>query len=534
MAKLHTGNKENLDLEPSGNKVLLDSISDSALKCERVRALDFKRKLHNECRKWVRAEHSKAEFRAQAADALNTLAKTRDDLARNSAQIETLKREKHTLFMRDYRALEKKQRAVEKSQTVQLKEKGIIAEASREMVRNLTSHCNVPVARINSVIQTVSQGLGIAVTDSIDKHSVSRITLEGQVASEIQLVSEIHEAGSKTSYLCIISHFIIRNTDLTISGDGTTDKHLNYESKHGMILTPTYSSNPNAPAMNTMPCQRFFGINAAIDHKSETQLQGWKDLIERMYKVYDERPLGQRKPLNSLEFPRFVTGMNTDHAEDQKKLVRLFKTWKAACECEMRGEEALLSASLAELIPLLVEETEQNITDAGGHAAWEALPPDERERREVATYHRLCMRVGEDKLDTMTPEERRHVALFIWGGCCMHKEMNSVKGGNTRMMAFWAQNGLVAPMKLYNRDNSAAASLGGSEARTRAAEVSQAGGVKLTSLAGAVFAHKDKKKGQQDSLQVYLQSVVGYMVCFPGTSSTRYGSTCEAAAELLV
>jgi len=48
MAKLHTGNKENLDPEPSGNKVLLDSTSDSALKCECVRALDFKRKLHNE------------------------------------------------------------------------------------------------------------------------------------------------------------------------------------------------------------------------------------------------------------------------------------------------------------------------------------------------------------------------------------------------------------------------------------------------------------------------------------------------------
>jgi hypothetical protein len=63
---------------------------------------------------------------------------------------------------------------------------------------------------------------------------------------------------------------------------------------------------------------------------------------------------------------------------------------------------------------------------------------------------------------------------------------------------------------------------------------SVAGGVKLTSLAGAVFAHKDKKKGQQDSLQVYLKSIVGYMVCFPSTSSTQYGSTCEAAAELLI
>lgn len=197
-----------------------------------------------------------------------------------------------------------------------------------------------------------------------------------------------------------------------------------------MILTPTYSSNPNSLVMNTMPCQQFFGINAAIDHKSETQLQGWKNLIERMYKVYNKSPLGQRKPLNSLEFPQFVMGMNTDHAEDQKKLVQLFQTWKA-----------------------------------------------------------------------------------------MHKEMNSVKGGNTHMMAFWVQNGLVAPMKLHNCDNSAAASLGGSETCTRAAEVLQAGSVKLTSLVGAVFSHKDKKEGLQDSLQVYLQSVVGYMVCFPGTSS---------------
>jgi hypothetical protein len=52
---------------------------------------------------------------------------------------------------------------------------------------------------------------------------------------------------------------------------------------------------------------------------TETQLQGWKDLIECMYKVYNESPLGCQKPLNPLEFACFVTGMNTDHAEDQKR-----------------------------------------------------------------------------------------------------------------------------------------------------------------------------------------------------------------------
>jgi hypothetical protein len=373
----------------------------------------------------------------------------------------------------------------------------------------------------------------------MDKHSASRITLEGQVAADIQLVHEIHniqDGGKLCTFLFSNCKFIIILVGLTISGDGTTDKHLNYESKHGLMITPTYSMDPNAPIMNTLPAQRFFGINAAVDHKSETQLQGWKDLVERMYKVYNESPLGHQKPLNPLEFARLVTGMNTDHAEDQKKLFRLFKAWKASCECEMRGTEAILSASLVDLIPLLWKETQQNIADAGGLAGWEALSPDERELREVAAYRRVCCTLGEDQLDALSPEERRYAALFIWGGCCMHKEMNTVKGGNARMMAWWSENNLEGPMKLHNRDNAAAVTLGanGDAAHDRAMEASQAGGVKLTSLAGAVFANKDKKKGQQDTLQVCLQSTIGYMVCFPGTSSTRYGSHAEAAAELLV
>src|ERR1700736_2387848 len=202
----------------------------------------------------------------------------------------------------------------------------------------------------------------------------------------------------------------------------------------------------------------------------------------------------------------------------------------------MRGEEALLSASLTEIIPLLWKETQKNIEDVGGMAAWEALSAGEWEVQEVAAYHRIRLALGEDQLDALTPEEWRYAALFIWGGCCMHKEMNTVKGGNARMMAWWSENNLEGPMKLPNCDNAAAATLGtnGDAACEQAIEVSQAGGVKLTRLAGAVFANKDKKKGQQDTLQVCLQLAIGYMVCFPGTSSTRYGSHAEAAAELIV
>ncbi|KIM88216.1 hypothetical protein PILCRDRAFT_3255 [Piloderma croceum F 1598] len=258
------------------------------------------------------------------------------------------------------RVLGKQKVAVEKAQSYYLKEKGVFKEAVREMTWDLMSICHVPVAHIDSVIHTVAKGFGIDVKDSMDKHSASCITLEGQVTLDMQLVHEIHNTGG-----------------LTISGDGTTDKHLNYESKHGLLVTPTYSMDLDAPVMNTIPTQCFFSINAAVDHKSETQLQGWKDLVKRMYKVYNESPLGHHRPFNPLEFAQLVAGMNTDHAEDQKKLFRLFETWKASCKREMCGAEAILSASLADLIPLLWKEAEQNVADAGGLAGWEALSPDE-------------------------------------------------------------------------------------------------------------------------------------------------------------
>ena len=59
----------------------------------------------------------------------------------------------------------------------------------------------------------------------------------------------------------------------------------------------------------------------------------------------------------------------------------------------------------------------------------------------------LVQTLGELKL-----EEHQYAALFIWGGCCMHKEMNSVKGGNVWMMAFWAKNNLPGLKMLFNKD----------------------------------------------------------------------------------
>lgn len=102
------------------------------------------------------------------------------------------------------------------------------------------------------------------------------------------------------------------------------------------------------------------------------------------------------------------------------------------------------------------------------------------------------------------------------------------------MVAYWEGAGLTGPTKLMNHDNAAAAAAGTSQARKRANDVSLAGGVKVTSLAGAVFNNKDDKKGQQDTTQFFFEAMVGYMVSFPDTSNTRYQSHCEAAAVLII
>ena len=212
----------------------------------------------------------------------------------------------------------------------------------------------------------------------------------------------------------------------------------------------------------------------------------------------------------------------------------MIRKWKTQCDREVRGERALVSETALSLLPILWEANEQKIADAGGLAAWNALSADEQIVRNADAHKKVCLHLGENEFEALSAGEKREVEFLLWAGCCMHKEMNSVKGGNAAMMVYWEKEGLQGPVKLMNKDNAAAASGGSSAAQKRAGDVSQGGGVKAANLAGALFNHKDDKKGQQDTVRIFFESVIGYMIRFPDTSNTRYQSHCEAAAVLLV
>ncbi|KAF7341786.1 hypothetical protein MSAN_02033300 [Mycena sanguinolenta] len=118
----------------------------------------------------------------------------------------------------------------------------------------------------------------------------------------------------------------------------------------------------------------------------------------------------------------------------------------------------------------------------------------------------------------------------------MHKEMNLVKGGVQAMKLFWESIGGPAPIKLMNKANDAAAanSAPGSKASEHALAASEGGAVKVTSLVGALFNHKDDKKGQQDTFKLYFESFLGYTISCPDTSNTRFQSHCDCAIFIIV
>lgn len=94
--------------------------------------------------------------------------------------------------------------------------------------------------------------------------------------------------------------------------------------------------------------------------------------------------------------------------------------------------------------------------------------------------------------------------------------------------------GLPGLLKLMNHDNAAAFSIGGESVKDQASSASQGSAVKLTSLSGSIFNHKDDKKGQQDTYNNFFEERLGKHTRFPDTSNTRYQSHCEAATTLLL
>ncbi|KAJ3873936.1 hypothetical protein F5051DRAFT_443773 [Lentinula edodes] len=332
-----------------------------------------------------------------------------------------------------------------------------------------------PADKVNHIIHSIGKALGINVVDNVSNGSIRRVVRSANIAACIQVVQAIHKAPA-----------------ISISGDGTSHKNLNYESQYTAVIDP-----------NTGEKQIYFlGIALAPSHTSEEQLNGWADMIHEMYKTYCASPEGQRNPLTEHTFYKKVLGMVTDYAANQKKLASLFVELKRLMDPELGVWK---------------------INAAGGPAAWDALSETEKICQNDETYHEVLRHFGEEDFQKLSSEQQAEIE-------------NAHKGATARMAQYWEENHKTPPILLMNKDNAAAAESGNASEKACIEKVSLRGGVKLTELMGLLLKHNNSKKGQQDRHGIYFEAHehIGFFIRFPDTSNTRYQLHCDAAAEILV
>ncbi|KAJ7029252.1 hypothetical protein C8F04DRAFT_905970, partial [Mycena alexandri] len=291
---------------------------------------------------------------------------------------------------------------------------------------------------------------------------------------------------------------------------------------------------------------RNAGVESTLDHSSDRAVEGWKHRVESNTKTYNESPLAARlgKQFTCRNFLHILKGMNGDHASTEKGTARGVATWKHDDAIDELGENALGAMSVRDLVLYLQQWNNKKIADAGGMEAWEALSPQEQSERDKQLMSELVQALGQEAYNVLPSEDRRRLDLFIWAGCCMHKDQNSFKGGNTEMMGEWERLGVPGPVLLANKANSVAlkrilepgVKVPGAltELEQKAFEDSTRGGAKLVAIAGAILNNKDSKKGQGDKHQEFMTHRVGRKhLRFPDTNNTRFGSHGLAAAELI-
>ncbi|KAF8160013.1 hypothetical protein B0H34DRAFT_797195 [Crassisporium funariophilum] len=393
--------------------------------------------------------------------------------------------------------------------------RGVYTKQARAMACYLAS-VGTAEKKIGETIKTIGDMIGVEVDRVMSSRTVERAVLESGVAAEVQLGYEMAKSDK-----------------LTYSSDSTSHKHIEYESRTIAVRVVDYTK-PNAlPEWKS----RSLGIGTSTNHTSQTQVDGLRKRLEEISQVFNGSPLAKREGLTFKidDFAYKLIGTSGDHAADQKKSHTIMKEWKLDVILQRLGEEALFAMSVTRVVALLAPLKASQIEMMGGYDVWNSTSEDVRARADVD----IVREVGRQVLAGMSDKDRERLTLFIRTGCCMHKDLNTVKGGDKAMQAFWKETKKTPPILLANKDNAAVLSVSNhalepTAAERRAAEVSKRGASHATMLGGLICRNKDKKKGQQDTYDWYMEEKVGNRVPYPDVSNTRYGSHGEASATLIV
>ncbi|KDN43886.1 hypothetical protein RSAG8_05879, partial [Rhizoctonia solani AG-8 WAC10335] len=269
---------------------------------------------------------------------------------------------------------------------------------------------------------------------------------------------------------------------------------------------------------------RTLGVHKASSHTATQQLSGWINALGICCNRFNQSPLGRKSYFTSSMVAPKLQGVLTDHASDQKRLFQLLNSWKKNIDRNTRAVQKLKT--------MTVEAQLHELTDYLDNASkavenWRMLPTEQQAAIMHDAWLALATQIGEAEFQNLSLEEQFETDFLAWAGCCMHKELNAVKGGALRMGIAWEELGLKPPIALPNKYETTGQNKTTTERSTR-------GGIKVASLAGAIFNNKDDKKGYQSTVDNFFEHSLGYCSRFPDTSNTRYGSYCDAAMMLIL
>ena len=207
------------------------------------------------------------------------------------------------------------------------------------------------------------------------------------------------------------------------------------------------------------------------------------------------------------------------------------------------GEEAMLEKSVQEIYGLQISAQRKMIRAARGQQKWEALPETTKTEKRAKMVENVVQELDKGAFELLDAHEKHLLRLFIWAGCGCYKDLNTVQGGYIAMEKWWKEHQIEGPVLLANWDNDTvleernqAISQGNevTPAKEQALNRSTRGTIKTAQIAGAIFNHKDDKKGHYDFFHDWWKKHVGIPFTFSDTSNNRFQSYCYAAAALLL
>jgi hypothetical protein len=215
------------------------------------------------------------------------------------------------------RAIKHAVKSANKEKTFKLVHKGVYGPQARALARTLVA-AKCLQEYVGSVIFAVCKTAGVAVQGKMSRRTVARANLEGGVAAQIQAGYEL----AKTKCELYPNHINRKITNLwylafTASGDGTSNKHINYDARHVHIKVSD-SASGSEPKHKS----RFLGLHSAADQSAEQSVEDWLNTFSNILDVYTQSPLAKR----SKHFTRLVDimsklmGMNADHCKKEKKI----------------------------------------------------------------------------------------------------------------------------------------------------------------------------------------------------------------------